>query len=82
MIVYEPHQKALRAALETEESILVLPPLHPDYLQALLAWWLREQPGRTVRLIESGLGASKVLDSGALAAPAAGGRSYVDWLHD
>ncbi len=63
MIVYREHVTRLDGALRKDEPIVVLPPLHPDYLRRLVLAWMADHEERRplVRLFEPGLGSSKLI---------------------
>ncbi len=59
MIVYPPHVQSLDRSLRKDEPIVVLPPLHPDYLRRLVLEWMGTSDSPvSVRLFEPGLGSS------------------------
>ena len=62
MIVYTDHIDRLDVALRKEEPVVVMPPLHPDYLRRLVLAWMGgpESGSAGVRLFEPGLGVSKL----------------------
>lgn len=62
MIVYSEHVSRLDHALRKDEPIVVLPPLHPDYLRRLVLAWVTDcEAVPRVRLFEPGLGSSKLI---------------------
>ncbi len=59
MRVFAAHSHALTQALRAPSPIVVLPPLHPEYIRALLVCWGRESGGK-IKLLEPGVGRSSL----------------------
>ncbi len=62
MHVSADHIAQLETALAAAEPLVLLPPLHPRYLQSLLGRWVERGPDRReVRLVEPYRGSRKIL---------------------
>ena len=65
MHVFRPDVEALDRAIRSTTPLLALPPLHPEYIRALLGAWAERTEGWQVRLVEPGVGRSiLVTDNG------------------
>ena len=62
MHVSADHITQLETALAAADPLILLPPLHPRYIQSLLARWVERRPtAREVRLVEPFRGSRNVL---------------------
>ena len=67
MHVFEPDVEALGKAKASQFPILVLPPLHPEYIRALLLAWATREGSVELKLLEPGVGRSPLeLESSGL----------------
>lgn len=82
MHVSKDHLAQIEQAVATAEPLLLLPSLHPRYIQSLLGDWCGAGGKRKVKLVEPYMGCKEITADGVVEGSGASDEDLADWLSE